>query len=292
MQTIKDSYIYSFDRKNKPIARVQLGEVFAVKTLDCYGGVITSENQLRSDFPDLKINGATGPIYVEGVEKGDTLAVEILKIDLDDQGVMITQPGGGLLGDQITESETRILPVYDDYALLADRVQIPLNKMIGVIGVAPAEKPVSSVSPGSHGGNLDTKEITEGNTVYFPVGTDGALLALGDMHAAMGDGELNGTGIEIGGTAILRVKKKPDVSITSPIVETNTQTMFLYSDEDFHEAVKGSMGIAVDWLQKKHDLKYSDAYRLLTAVGDIKVSQLVNPKVTVRVAIPKTIFQL
>lgn len=292
MQTIKGSYIYSFDRENEPMARVQLDEIFAVETLDCYGGAITSEGQLRSDFPDLKINGATGPIYIEGVEKGDTIAVEILKIDLDDKGVMITQPGGGLLGDQIIESETRILPVNDNYALLTDRVKIPLNKMIGVIGVAPEKDPVSSITPGSHGGNLDTKEITEGNTVYLPVGTDGALLALGDMHAAMGDGELNGTGIEIGGTAILRVKKKAEVSITSPIVETDTETMFLYSDEDFTKAVQGSMAIAVNWLQKKHELKYSDAYRLLTAVGDIKVSQLVNPKLTVRLAIPRSIFQL
>jgi|SRR5690625_5025635 len=292
MQTIKGSYIYSFDRNHEPAARVQLGEVFAVKTLDCYGGVITSENQLRADFPDLKINAATGPIYVEGVKQGDTLAVEILKIDLDDQGVMITQPGSGLLGDQITESETRIIPVYDDHALLVDKVKIPLNKMIGVIGVAPASEPVSAISPGSHGGNLDTTEITEGHTVYFPVGTDGALLALGDMHAAMGDGELNGTGIEIGGTAILRITKKEKVTLTSPVVETDTHTLFLYSDENFDAAVKGAMKIAVDWLKREHELKFSDAYRLLTAVGHLKVSQLVNPKVTVRIAIPRSILQL
>lgn len=292
LQTIKDSYIYSFDQNHEPIAHVQPGEVFAVKTLDCYGGAITSEEQLRSDFPDLKINGATGPIYVEGIKAGDTLAVEILKIDLDDQGVMITQPKGGLLGEHITEEQTRIVPVYDDHALLVDRVKIPLNKMIGVMGVAPAGEAISSISPGSHGGNLDTKEITEGNTIYFPVATEGALLALGDMHAAMGDGELNGTGIEIGGKAILRVSKKQDVSIAAPIVETATETMFLYSDEDFTKATKGSMKIAIEWLQKEYHLKFADAYRLLTAVGDIKVSQLVNPKVTVRVAIPKTVFKL
>src|SRR5690625_5041441 len=111
MQTIKDSYIYTFDPNNEPVAKVQLGETFAVETLDCYGGVFTSENQLRGDYPDLKINGATGPIYVEGIAAGDTLAVDILKIDLDDQGVMTTQPGLGLLGEQITEEQTRILPV-------------------------------------------------------------------------------------------------------------------------------------------------------------------------------------
>jgi len=292
LQTIKDSYIYSFDRSHEPMARVQLNEVFAVETLDCYGGTFTSESQLREDYPDLKINGATGPIFVEGVKAGDTLVVEILQIDLDDKGVMITMPGLGLLGEEITESETRILPVDDDHAVLDGRVKIPLNKMIGVMGVAPKNEPVATESPGDHGGNLDTKEITAGNKVYFPVATDGALLALGDMHAAMGDGELNGTGIEIGGTAILRVKKKENMTITTPIVETDTHTMFLNSAKDFDEAVKGSMAIAVDWLQQKHDLKYSDAYRLLTAVGDIKVSQLVNPQVTVRVAIPRSILQL
>lgn len=292
LKIVKDQYIYAFDSSAEPIEHVSLGEIFAVKTLDCYGGVFKTEQDVRSNFPDLVFNGATGPIYIDGIKKGDTLAIEIMNIDLDKQGVMITQPGGGLLGDHIEEEETRILPIHKDHALLADKVKVPLNKMIGVIGTAPEGEPIGSMSPGNHGGNLDTKEITEGNTLYLPVFHDGALLALGDLHAAMGDGELNGTGIEIGGQVVLRVTKKADLTITTPIVETDTHVMIINSAKVFNEAVRGSMLLAAGFLMEKHNIKFSDAYRLISAVSDIKVSQLVNPKVTVRVALPKEILSL
>lgn len=292
MKIVKDQFIYSFNASVKPIAQVDLNEIFAVKTVDCYGGVIKTEKDLRSDFPQLKTNGATGPIYINNIKKGDTIAIEIINIDLDPQGVMVTRPGGGILGDYIKEYETRILPIKEDYAILAEHVKIPLNKMIGVIGIAPKSGPFSCLEPGDHGGNLDTKDIREGNTLYLPIFHDGGLLALGDLHAAMGDGELNGSGIEIGGQVILRVRKKVDLKITTPIVETNTHIMIINSAKEFNVAVKECMIKAINLLMNQYDIKFSDAYRLLSAVGDLKVSQLVNPKVTVRIAIPKTTLKI
>lgn len=292
MKIVKDHYIYTFNSLVRPVVQVDLNEVFTVKTVDCYGGVIRTENDLRSNFPNLKTNGATGPIFINNVKKGDTIEVEILKIDLDSQGVMVTRPHGGLLGDCIKENETRILPIEEDHAILADRIKIPLNKMIGVIGIAPEKVAISTLEPGDHGGNLDTKDISEGNTLYLPIFHEGGLFALGDLHAAMGDGELNGSGIEVGGQVVLRIRKKEDLSITTPIVETHSHIMIINSAKEFNEAVRRCMLISVDFLMKKHNIKFTDAYRLLSAIGDIKVSQLVNPKITVRIALPKSLLKL
>lgn len=291
MKTIKGNYIYEFSKANKPISAVKLNENFVVETLDCYGGNLKSESDLRSDFPNLKINPATGPIFVENVKKGDTLAIEIREISLNDCGVMATGPDVGLLGDYITETQTKILPIEENHAILNGKVKIPVNKMIGVIGVAPEHTPVRSSTPGEHGGNMDTKAITEGNTLYLPVFQDGGLLAMGDLHAAMGDGELDGTGIEIGGKVTLRVRKEETIQLSTPIVETDTHFMVIASAEQFREAVRKGMLEAASLLQHNRNLEFSDAYRLLSASGDLRVSQLVNPKVTIRIALPKTVLK-
>lgn len=290
LKIIKDNYIYAFDSAHESIAHVDLNEVFMVETLDCYGGNLKTEKDLRSDFPDLQTNGSTGPIYINNVKKGDTIALDILQIDLDEQGVMVTRPNGGLLGNEITGYETKLLPIKKDHAILANKIHVPLNKMIGVIGVAPKKGSISCVEPGFHGGNLDTKDITVGNTLYLPIFHDGGLLALGDLHAAMGDGELNGSGIEIGGRVLLRVRKVNEVDTITPIVETEDRIKIIYSDQDFYTAVRECMKYVITLLMERHKISFNDAYRLLSISGDIKVSQLVNPKVTIRISLPKKVL--
>src|SRR5699024_8756353 len=139
------------------------------------------------------------PIHINGAEKGDILKVKINKITLADQGVIATGPDLGVMGHKIEAFTSKIVPIENEQAIFNDKIKIPLNQMIGVIGVAPEGGPVPTGTPGAHGGNMDTQIITEGAEVYFPVFTDGALFALGDFHAAMGDGEVGGSGIEIPG---------------------------------------------------------------------------------------------
>lgn len=289
MKLIKENYIYKFSRSNKAIGSVELGETFQVETLDCYGGRIKTEKDLRSDIPNLKVNPATGPVYVEGIKKGDAISITIENIELNSYGVMVTESGMGVLGDHINESQTKILPLEKDYAILNEKIKIPINKMIGVIGVAPSEA-VPTSTPGDHGGNMDTKDINNGSTLYLPSFTDGGLLALGDMHAAMGDGELDGTGIETGGKVTLKVNKHDQLSIQSPIIENENYFLFVASSVDIHEAIRKGMLEAISFLQKVHNVEFADAYRLVSAKGNLRISQLVNPKVTIRIELPKTII--
>ncbi|MDQ6600636.1 acetamidase [Bacillus salipaludis] len=291
-QTIKGKYVYEFSSANKPIASVKLGEIVDIETIDCYGGHLKTEKDLITDFPHLKVNPATGPIYIEDVKRGDVLEIIIKKIELDSAGVMSTRPGGGLLGDYIREAQTRILKIENDMVILNNTMTFPVNKMIGVIGVAPLNEAIPTSTPGEHGGNMDTKDITEGNTLYLPVFQTGALLALGDLHASMGDGELNGTGVEIGGKVTLQINKKENVELFTPIVETDSHILIIKSATEFRTAVREAMIEGIRLLQKEHNLEFADAYRMISAKGDIRVSQLVNPKITVRLMLPKCLVSI
>ena len=121
------------------------------------------------------------------------------------QGVMVTKCGLGVLGDKIDRPTTKIVPIHDGFAHFTDDIKFPLTPMIGVMGVSPAEGRIHCAIPADNGGNMDTKLVKVGSKIYFPVFQDGAGLAVGDMHACMGDGELDGTGIETAGRMCLKV---------------------------------------------------------------------------------------
>ena len=141
--------------------------------------------------------------------------------------------------------------------------------------------------PGDHGSNLDTKMIKAGSKVYLPVSVPGAGLAVGDLHACMGDGELSGTGIETPGRICLKTTVYRDRPVARPVIETGEALYFLASAETLEAAVKLACADAVEFLQKKLELNFPDAYRLLSAVCDIQISQVVNDLRTVRVRCPK-----
>ncbi|MDQ0176341.1 acetamidase/formamidase family protein [Bacillus chungangensis] len=286
----KEKFIASFSATHSPAYTVELNETFCVETFDCYGGAITSEKQLRKEVQIDHLNPATGPIYINGLKEKETLCVEIIKIETEAFGVMVLYPGMGPLGKHVDVMDTRILPVRDGKVIFRDDLQIEANPMIGVIGTAPKIGEVKCESPGDHGGNLDTKYITAGSKVYLPVFHDGGLLALGDLHAAMGDGELNGSGVEIGGRVTMKATSFQQ-EISMPIVETDTAYMIVASDETLDQAIEKGLETAVFTIQKQLSLSYNDAYRLLSAVCDLQISQIVNPLVTVRVSIPKSLLK-
>lgn len=272
-----------------PNYKVKLGETFVVEAHDCYGGQITSEEVLRPDINLDIMNQATGPIYVEGLSTKDVLIIEIKDIELAQHGIMVTTNGLGILGEQIKEPTTKILKIENGKVTLDD-ITFPIHPMIGVIGVAPRSGEIHCAVPGDHGGNLDTKDITIGNKLYLPVFKEGGNFALGDIHASMGDGEMNGTGVEIGGKVTLTVSKLAGKQIHSPIVENENYFLFISSASSLEKAIKKCAKVTVNHLEEQLSVSFETAYRLLSAVCDIKISQLVNKLVTVSIAVPKFIL--
>ena len=159
--------------------------------------------------------------------------------------------------------------------------------MIGVMGVAPRSGEIHCAVPDDHGANMDTKLVKAGSRVYFPVSVEGAGLAVGDMHACMGDGELSGTGIEIAGRMCLKVTVYHDRPIQRPVIETADGLYFLASRVTLEESIKVAAADAVEFLMKKLDLNFPDAYRLMSATCDAQISEVVDDNVTVRLHCPK-----
>lgn len=217
MLTIKNS-IYEFNKDNVPEGYCDPESVVHFLTRDCFDGQVKTEQDLVEHIDLSHTNPAAGPLYINGAEPGDALAVDILDIQTADHGVIATFAGLGAL-EKTTEVRTKVVPVKDGIVYFND-VMWPADPMIGVIGTAPAGDPVPSGYSFCCGGNMDSRKIRKGATVYFPVQVEGALLAMGDVHASMGDGEVCETGIEIAADIVVRVRLIKHFALNWPVTET------------------------------------------------------------------------
>ncbi|WP_409290697.1 acetamidase/formamidase family protein [Peribacillus sp. SCS-37] len=278
--------IYAFSKDNQPVKKVTPGTTLAIDTYDCFQNQITSSDTEISSIDWNQINPATGPIFVETAQAGDILKVTIENIEIAEQGVMTVGPDLGVLGHRLEKFEAKMIPIKNGKAIFNDKIEIPLNPMIGVIGVAPEGEPVSCGTPGAHGGNMDTKLITTGASLYFPVFSEGALFALGDMHAAMGDGEVGVSGIEVPGTATVKLDVIKGRSLKHPVLINEEGLAVLVSANTLDEAVKKSVEEMTNLLLPETDLSINELTMLFSALGQTQISQVVDPLVTVRFFVP------
>ncbi len=282
-----DGQIFSFAPDLRPVAMVRPGETFEVGCQDALGGQIRTEADVLTKVDLDHVNGATGPIEVSGARPGDSLRIAILGLKVGPVGFVGIEPKLGVLGDRVTAAKTRILPIRNGIARFSDDVRLPIAPHIGTIGVATAGETLSTFYPGDHGGNLDTREIRTGSVLYLPVFQPGGMLALGDIHALMADGEVCVTGIEIGGTVRLRVDMVEGLGLKRPVVETRDAWHVLASAPDLDEAARLATADAVDLLARGRGMAWEDAYMLASLVADLRISQDVDPHRTCKMVLPK-----
>lgn len=283
---------YYFDELDKPIATLKSHEEMVVEVYDTYTNQITSEKILRPDIDYRKLTPITGPFYFEEAWPGNVLKVEIVDIEIDENGVMPLMPGMGLLGDKVNEISTRIFHLNNQFIPFTDKMNLPVRPMIGTIGIAPKGDRVRAYTPGDFGGNLDFNGIGIGSVIYFPVFVPGALLYLGDLHALQGDGELNGTGMEVSGKVKLRVSTSQVKGLVRPVVRSRGVTSFISSHRSIEKAIEIAVEDSINWLMNSFTLSRVDAYRLISLAGNIRICQIVNPRVTVRVDIEDSVINL
>ena len=166
----------------------------------------------------------------------------------------------------------------------------PVNPMIGVIGTAPADEEVPTGSPKDHGGNMDTKKIAKGAVLYLPVNVPGANLAVGDVHAAMGDGEVSVTGLEVFGEVDLDLSLEKGASLPCPLLHDGDEVSFLASAETVDGAIHASTGYMHDFLLAKTSLNADEALMLMSLCGHARISQIVDPLKTARFAMPVSVL--
>ena len=286
----EDGAIYEFTPDLDAIASLESGERITIETRDSLDGAVQTESDVIESVPE-EVNAATGPVAVSGATPGDVLRVEIEEIRLaEDAGRIITIDGFGLLDGKpgIEAPKTRMTPV-DDGIISFEGTDIPVDPVIGTIGVAPAADSYTTLVPHDHGGNLDTTDMTAGNVAYFPVFQEGALLAMGDCKAAMADGEMCGTGSEIATEIDLTVEiiDDPATEIERPVVETRDAWKTIASAETMEEACELANQDLIALLATEYDLDQTERYMLSSLVGGLEISQVVDPLVTVRNSIPK-----
>lgn len=283
----------------KPIASVSPGETVEIEAYDCFGDIVRPEHdwkEVLESGEEIFENPVTGPIYVEGAEPGDTLAVDIVDIQVGERGVTALVPGFGLLEGWFSQ-----VPPLSKFSEIKDgevtfptskgkSIKMPVRLMIGTIGVAPATETIATVTPSKHGGNVDTLEVTAGNRLYLPVSVKGALFALGDVHATQGYGEVCGTGVEVSAVVKVKFNVLKGKKIEWPRIESPDEIMTICSARPLDDATRLAVRELIRWLVTDYGLEEYDAYMLLSVAGDVGISQIVDPMYTATAKIRKQLL--
>lgn len=283
----REHVIYEMNGTQRPAFWVKEYDTVAVRTYDCYKGKMLPEGSTPDTPCSDELNPATGPIFIEGAHPGDTLKIEILKIEVDELGVIEIDPASGCLASKVQKPVLKRLPVHEKGVVFSEKLRLELKPMIGVIGVAPRGEGVATVTPGTHGGNMDCTQIKEGAVLYLPVQAEGALLSLGDLHACMGDGEIGGCGAEIGGTVTLKLSVLHGEQKKYPVVLTEDKLHIIASSPTIEEAWREAAENMHDYLTTETRLTSDEAVMLQSLAADLVFCQTVNPNKTVRVSIPR-----
>jgi amidase len=295
---------YTFSMHD-PILTVQPGAVLRVTCPDCDNvmadGSVLTQDQRHIDTPDtVQGNPLAGPIYIEGAQPGDTLAVTIDSIELDrDYGLTLLAPDHGVVPGELLmpkcdgDSQTRrVLPAVPRHMyrwhidtqagtatmtnpLGGHRASVPLNPFVGSIGVCPADgQPVSSLYSGPFGGNLDLPMIRPGATVFLPVSIDGALLMMGDIHAAQGHGEIIGGGIETSGKIVCTIKVIKQFSLAGFGVCDGQIISAISTHSELRRSIQQACADLVGWLTRNGEMDRLDLYNLVSQMVTITVGNL------------------
>jgi amidase len=286
-----------------PVARLRPGNILEANSLDCFGNGIQKPGDTTAMAKGD--NPLTGPFFIEGAAPGDTLVVRILDLQVDgDQGVGAFSPGFGAI------SSTHYTPMIEKEPLPekiwfypinhADntatfqaldsnyKVKIPMHPFLGCIGVAPANGEArSSIVPAEFGGNMDAPEVSVGNTLYLPVNVAGALFYFGDGHAAMGDGEIAGSAIEVPMRVRLQFNVVKGKSTGWPRFENEKEIMTTGIYRPVDDAVRIAFTELVAWIHADYGLSNLDAYELLSKVGKIHLTEMVDPNYVVVASVEK-----
>jgi amidase len=294
-------YSYVFNPYREPIARVKPNERVTIHTDDAFESRITKKEDLpsRALATAKFLNPQTGPIYVEGAEPGDSLAVRIESIEpTRDFAVSVLIPYfGGLTSTNLTRTLQEPLPervwiwdLVDGGDNLVNEelgVKLPWEPFLGTLAVAPDLEAITALAPGPFGGNMDVPDVKPGNTVYLPVWNSGALVYSGDCHARQGQGELCGVAMEITSKVTMVFEVIKDKAIEWPRIESDEAIMVVGSARPMEDAARIANTELILWLEQEYGYDRWDAYQLLTQAGGLYVGNMVDTTYSLVASIEK-----
>jgi amidase len=294
---VPTEFHHAFSATIKPAMTIAPGDAVHTTTVDAGG---TDSNGASRTFGG---NPETGPFYVQGAMPGDTLAVHIVKLRLNrdwavsddyldgrsvDPNLAVTQKDTGKTIYWHLDPASGMASAEKPDTHLAN-YRVPLRPMLGCIATAApaAFAPPNSGDSSSFGGNMDFNEIAEGATVYLPVRVPGALLYVGDGHAAMGDGELNGNGLETSMDVTFRVELIPHRQTPSPRVENTDRIMALGYEGSVDDSLKVATSNMANWLTTDYKLNPSEVAQVLGTASQIRITEVADRNAGVAIIIDK-----
>jgi acetamidase/formamidase len=278
---------------------VQPGDTVVVETRDAFEGKITSETDKPSQILKMPfLNPQNGPIMIEGAQKGDVIAVYIEKMAPrgdDPHGFCCMIPNfGALTGTDYTALLNEPLPeivrkirIDEDNVYWSRRNTLPYKPHIGTLSLSPEIDSINSLTPDSHGGNMDVPDMGPGSITYLPVRSPGARLFIGDAHACQGDGEVCGTAVEYASTTTIRVDLIKNWAIAWPRLENEDALMSIGSARPLEDATRIAYRELVLWMAAEYGFDKWDAYMMLSQCGKVRLGNFVDPKYTVGAMIAK-----
>lgn len=272
MKLSRDKYVYEMSASSKPACKIDLNDTITVGVWDAFAG----RHTIRKDEADdeERANPSTGPIYVRGINSGDIIAIDIIDIVPVGEGILNTASGW------------KILDIKDNHAIYSNDLKIPLKPMIGVLGVAPAEGTLDGKIPSDQGGNMDTNDVCEGSTLCLTAQVPGGLLMMGDVHAYMGEGESNGMGIEVAADITIRVRKWDQKLSSRPFIVRDDAIISIATADTLDAAAWEAVAEMRKMVMLALGVDEDEARLLVGVLGNVRISQIVNPKMTVRVEMP------
>ena len=298
---------FGWDNSIAPAIRVAPGERIRIETVDSSGDQVR-EGVTAADIPHMDPGlycPLCGPVFVDGARPGDVLKVTIDALHAHGEGwTAIMPPFGLLLDDFPSPALTRWTydPVSLAPAAFGQHARVPLRPFIGTIGLAPGEPGWhSAIPPRRVGGNMDVRDIAEGCVLYLPVETSGALLSLGDTHAAQGDGEVCGTALESRLDVEITVEILRDTPLRFPRIvtppsaphplELGGHDITLGIGPDLMQNAKDAVRGMIELLTAREGMAPEMAYMLCSVAGHLRISDIVDmPNWVVSFHMPRAIF--
>jgi formamidase len=296
-----DTVHYAWDRDLAPALELDGSGTVELDLLDSGAGQFDASSTAASlgllDFS--RVNPVTGPILVRGAEPGDALLVRVRELATGPWGWSANIPGFGLLAEDFPDAAFVHSRIGEKGVELDFGPVLPSRPMIGTLGLALPESGQHPLLPPSRfGGNMDIRQLGEGSSVLLPVGVPGALLSLGDAHAAMGDGEICGTGVETTARTVLEIELVKDRPISAPVLETapaarreGAALVTTGVGPDLLAAAKDAARSLVDETVRRTGLSPVHAYVLASLTADLVVSEIVDlPNYVVSLHLPTEVL--
>lgn len=288
MQTIgKDHVVRTFDAAHSPAAHVRPGEVFVMETNDRF-----RDWNADGEWPTEQLSVMTGPVYVDGVQPGQVLAVEVLSIEASQGfGYVVTIPGFGLMKDQV-EFRKKVVPIEGNRIRYSDTLTLPFVPNVSKIGLAPREGSAPSGAYGAFGGQLSNSQLGPGSTLLLPVFVEGGLLTIEDVHAKMGDGEATASAVEIAAAVTLRCHIEEGMTLRQPLVVTRDEVHTMGAGDTVEAATQAAVQELAHLLVDRTGADLTEAAMLASVAADLRLSEMAATPCHVRAAIKREILDL